>query len=88
MTAHACLKEKELSDLKGQVDRVEKEIYVGRERREPVLIRVDRVERIVGWMVYVSTALLITALIAVGGMVWGAATQWNASAAVALERGK
>jgi hypothetical protein len=80
---HVCQKEKELGGLKDQVDRVEKELYVGRERRDPVLIRVDRVERIVGWMVYVSTALLIAVLVAVSGMVWSAVKQQQVSASVA-----
>jgi hypothetical protein len=47
------------------------------------LIRVDRVERIVGWMVYVSTALLIAVLVAVSGMVWSAVKQQQVSASVA-----
>ena len=70
--AHECIQKKPIEDVTAQCDRVEKEIYVGREGRQPVLVRVDRCERIVNALTYVSTALLISVLIAAGSLLWQA----------------
>jgi len=69
---HECKQETRIEDVETQADRIEKEIYVGREGRQPILIRVDRCERIAAWLTYVSTALLITTLCAVASVVWQA----------------
>ncbi len=61
---------KPIEDVTAQCDRVEKEMYVGREGRQPVLVRVDRCERIVNALTYVSTALLISVLVAAGSLLW------------------
>ena len=53
------------------------EIYQGRCGRKPMLVRVEgnerNIERLTGtirWLAYVATALLISLLITVGGMVF------------------
>lgn len=70
MPPHECVQRKNIDDVTSKCDRVEKEIYVGREGRQPVLVRVDRCERIVNALTYVSTALLISVLIAAGSLLW------------------
>ena len=70
MSPHGCIQQKPIDDVTAQCDRVEKEIYVGREGRQPVLVRVDRCERIVNALTYVSTALLISVLVAAGSLLW------------------
>ena len=75
MAPHECIQKRPVEDLTAQCDRVEKEIYVGREGRQPVLVRVDRCERIVNALTYVSTALLISVLIAAGSLLWQAVVQ-------------
>jgi len=72
MPPHECFQRKNIDDVTSKCDRVEKEIYVGREGRQPVLVRVDRCERIVNALTYVSTALLISVLIAAGSLLWQA----------------
>ncbi len=72
MGPHTCLRDNDIAGIRAQADRVEKELYVGRENRQPVLVRLNSCERIVGWMVYVATALLISTMLAVGGLVWSA----------------
>ena len=69
---HECIQKKPMEDVTAQCDRVEKELYVGREGRQPVLVRVDRCERIVNALTYVSTALLISVLIAAGSLLFKA----------------
>lgn len=70
MPPHGCTQQKTITDITAQCDRVEKEIYVGREGRQPVLIRIDRCERIANALTYVSTALLISVLVAAGSLLW------------------
>jgi len=70
MPPHECVQRKNIDDVTSKCDRVEKEIYVGREGRQPVLVRVDRCERIVNALTYVSTALLISVLVAAGSLLW------------------
>lgn len=70
MPPHECVQKKNIDDVTTQCDRIEKEIYVGREGRQPVLVRVDRCERIVNALTYISTALLVTVLAAVGSVLW------------------
>ena len=72
MPPHECIQRKNVDDVTSKCDRVEKEIYVGREGRQPVLVRVDRCERIVNALTYVSTALLISVLVAAGSLLWQA----------------
>lgn len=88
MGPHVCLKENELKALKDQADRNEKEMYVGREGRQPVIVRLNSCERIVGWMVYVATALLISTMLAVGGLVWSSVKGQQTPQFVTVERGK
>ena len=75
MAPHECIQKKPVLDLTAQCDRVEKEIYVGREGRQPVLVRIDRCERIANALTYVSTALLISVLVAAGSLLWQAVVQ-------------
>ena len=72
MPAHECRQERRIEETGAVADRVEKEIYVGREGRQPVLVRVDRCERSVNALTYVSTALLISVLIAAGSLLFKA----------------
>ena len=76
---HECKQERRLVETEAVADRVEKEIYVGREGRQPVLVRVDRCERIVNALTYVSTALLISVLVAAGSLLWQAVVSHAAS---------
>ena len=69
---HECHNLKTIEDTEAKAERLEKEVYVGREGRQPVLVRVDRCERIVNALTYVSTALLISVLIAAGSLLWQA----------------
>ena len=69
MAPHECIQKKPVQDLTEQCDRVEKEIYVGREGRQPVLVRIDRCERIANALTYVCTALLISVLVGAGSLV-------------------
>ena len=75
MAPHECFQKKPIEDLATQCDRVEKEMYVGREGRQPVLVRIDRCERIANALTYVSTALLISVLVAAGAYLWQAVVQ-------------
>ncbi|MEI7903582.1 MAG: hypothetical protein WCK89_25375 [bacterium] len=70
MTVHECRQERRISDNEQVCDRVEKEIYVGREGRQPVLVRVDRCERIVNTLAYVCTAILVSTLLAAGSLLF------------------
>ena len=69
MAPHECIQRKPVEDLTAQCDRVEKEIYVGREGRQPVIVRIDRCERIANALTYVCTALLISVLVGAGSLV-------------------
>ncbi|HNX36063.1 MAG TPA: hypothetical protein PKM57_15670 [Kiritimatiellia bacterium] len=69
MAPHECIQKKPVEGLTAQCDRVEKEIYVGREGRQPVLVRIDRCERIANALTYVCTALLISVLVGAGSLV-------------------
>jgi hypothetical protein len=69
MAPHECIQKRPVEDLTAQCDRVEKEIYVGREGRQPVLVRIDRCERIANALTYVCTALLISVLVGAGSLV-------------------
>jgi len=69
MAPHECIQKKPVEGLTAQCDRVEKEIYVGREGRQPVLVRIDRCERIANALTYVCTALLISVLVGAGTLV-------------------
>lgn len=70
MPPHECVQRKNVDDVTTKCDRIEKEMYVGREGRQPVIVRVDRCERIVNALTYISTALLISVLVAAGSLVW------------------
>jgi hypothetical protein len=69
MPPHECFQRKNIDDVTSKCDRVEKEIYVGREGRQPVLVRIDRCERIANALTYVCTALLISVLVGAGSLV-------------------
>ena len=69
MPPHECVQRKNIDDVTSKCDRVEKEMYVGREGRQPVLVRIDRCERIANALTYVCTALLISVLVGAGSLV-------------------
>lgn len=75
---HTCVQADKIAALASQADRVEKEVYVGREGRQPVTVRLDRVERVVNKLVYVSTALLVAAVIGLGATLLRMAAVWVA----------
>lgn len=64
--AHHCIQVDKIAALGAQAERMEKEFYVGREGRLPVMVRIDRIERVVSKLVYVATALLVSALLGLG----------------------
>ena len=70
MTIHDCKQVESIKALGAQSDRVEKEVYFGREGRQPVLVRIDRCERIVNALTYVSTALLISVAVGAGSVLF------------------
>lgn len=75
---HDCKQVDKIASLAAQADRIEKEVYVGREGRAPVTVRLDRMERVVNKLVYVSTALLITTLASIGGILLRLAANYAA----------
>ena len=70
MAPHECRQEKRLEDVESATVRHQKEFYEGREGRQPMTVRLDRCERIVNALTYVSTALLISTLIGAGTVLW------------------
>lgn len=60
---HVCIQAERLGKLEAQAERVEWEVYVGREGRQPLVVRIDRVERVAGKLVYVATAVLVAVLV-------------------------
>lgn len=66
---HDCKQIDKIASLAAQAERIEREFYVGRDGRLPVMVRIDRIERVVNKLTYVSTALLIAALTAFGGTI-------------------
>jgi hypothetical protein len=61
-----CTQSENISSLWKKVDGHEDELYKGQGGRPAMSMRVDRIERVVNKLVYVSTALLIAMLIGVG----------------------
>jgi hypothetical protein len=61
-----CTQSENISSLWKKVDDHEAEIYKGQGGRLAISTRIDRIERVVNKLVYVSTALLIAMLIGVG----------------------
>lgn len=70
MTAHECRQERRLDDVEAAALRHTKEFYEGREGREPVIVRLRGLERIVYAQVYIASALLLAALIGAGTQLW------------------
>lgn len=70
MSPHECRQTERLVDLSNQADRIEKEIYVGREGRQPMTVRVASLERIVYFQTYIASALLLAAMLGFGTAVW------------------
>ena len=65
---HICTQADKIAAIAIQAERVEKEVYVGREGRQSVMVRLDRTERVVNKLTYISTALLVVALASLGSM--------------------
>lgn len=57
-------------DVESAAVRHQKEFYEGREGRQPMTVRLDRCERIVNALTYISTALLVSTLIGAGTVLW------------------
>lgn len=70
MSLHECKQEQRLESCEAAHVRHTKELYEGREGRQPVTVRLDRCERVVNALVYVSSALLVSVLIGAGTVVW------------------
>ena len=65
MTA-PCTQSENIASIWMKVDGHEDELYKGKDGRPAISTRIDRIERVVNKLVYVSTALLIAMLIGVG----------------------
>jgi hypothetical protein len=61
-----CTQTENIASIRRKVDDHEAEIYKGLDGRPAISTRIDRIERVVNKLVYVSTALLIAMLIGVG----------------------
>lgn len=46
------------------------EIYKGVNSRPSLLVRMDKVERALAWLVYVSTTLFVSTLVGAGGVIF------------------
>lgn len=71
---HDCKQEHQIMAIDERSNRIDKEVYIGREGRQPLLVRVDRCERVVDKLCYVSTALLISVILAAGTVIWRSVT--------------
>jgi len=67
--AHTCLALDKIQSIGDSADRVEKEIYVGREGRPPITVRLDRAERMLNKVANVSTALVVLSLAGLGSVI-------------------
>ncbi len=67
--SHTCLSLDKIQSIGDSADRVEKEIYVGRDGRPPITVRLDRAERVLNKVAYVSTALVVLALAGLGSII-------------------
>jgi hypothetical protein len=65
-----CIQEKTIITIWEKLDAHHKEIYEGREGRPSLNVRLDRVERVVEKLVYVSTAIMVAVVIGAGTMVF------------------
>lgn len=70
MAPHQCFRDQDISDLDAASVRHTKELYEGREGRQPIIVRLDRCERVINKLVYVSTALLVAILVGCGTVLW------------------
>jgi len=60
---HECTQEDRIRNADEKAERVEREMYVGREGRSPMILRMDFVERVVKWQLAVAMAVLISVVI-------------------------
>jgi hypothetical protein len=67
--SHTCLSLDKIQSIGDSADRVEKEIYVGREGRPPITVRLDRAERMLNKVANVSTALVVLSLAGLGSVI-------------------
>lgn len=72
---HDCHQIPAIADARKQATWANEEIYTGRLGRQPVLTRLDRVERVCVLASYVSTSLLIAVIIAAGTFLFKSADQ-------------
>jgi len=66
---HHCLQIEKIQSVSAAADRIEKEIYVGREGRQPITVRLDRAERMLNKVSNISTALVIVSLAGLGSII-------------------
>jgi hypothetical protein len=66
---HHCLQLEKIQSVGAAADRIEKEIYVGREGRQPITVRLDRAERMLNKVSNISTALVIVSLAGLGSII-------------------
>ena len=79
---HECKQERRIDDAEAATVRHAKEIYEGREGRQPIIVRMDRCERIVNMLTYVSTVMLVSVLLAAGSLLWNSVVHSLRSTAV------
>ena len=79
MAGHECRQDARLDDIDGKAVRAHKELYEGREGRQPLIVRIDAVERIARFQVFVASAVLISVIVGAGAMVFRSAMQSQAA---------
>ncbi len=57
-----CIQRESIATMWTRLDSHHKELFEGRDGRPSLSVRLDRVERVVNKLVYVSTALLVSVL--------------------------
>lgn len=63
MPMHECKQEQ-------VIEKHQKELFEGREGRPSMQVRLDRCERVIDKMMWVSMSLLLTVLVAAGTLIW------------------
>ena len=74
MSPHQCTRDADFNALDAASVRHTKELYEGREGRQPIIVRLDRCERVIDKLVYVSTTLLVAMLLGAGTVIWQTVT--------------
>lgn len=65
-----CSKEHELNEIGAASVRFQKELYEGRDGRQPMMVRMERLERVVNVQAKIAMALLIAVMIGAGTLLF------------------